>query len=72
MRNIIFNLRVKKHWGDYYPLVEHIINSQVHSVTKVSPEQIMYGNVIDLEQSIFRRNIPRIMIRCDSRNGRHK
>jgi transposase InsO family protein len=54
MRNIIFDLRVKKHWGDYYPLVERIINSQVHSVTKVSPAQIIYGNAIDLDRSIFR------------------
>jgi len=25
MRTIIFDLRVRKHWGDYYPLVERII-----------------------------------------------
>ena len=49
MRNIIFNIRVKKQWSDFYPLVERIINTQVHSVTKVSPEQIIYGNSIGLD-----------------------
>ena len=53
MRNIIFDQRVKKCWGDYYPLVERIINSQVHSTTKVSPAQIIYGNAIDLDRGIL-------------------
>jgi hypothetical protein len=44
---------VKKCWGDYYPLVERIINSQVHSTTKVSPAQIIYGNAIDLDRGIL-------------------
>ena len=26
MHNILFDLRVKKHWGDYYPLIERTIN----------------------------------------------
>jgi len=54
MRNIIFDIRVKKQWSDFYPLVERIINTQVHSVTKVSPAQIIYGNAIDLDQIILR------------------
>ena len=53
MRNIIFDNRVKNHWSDYHPIVERIINSQVHSVTKVSPAQIIYGNAIDLDRSIL-------------------
>ena len=56
MRNIIFDQRVKNYWGDYYPLVERIINSQVHSTTKVSPAQIIYGNAIDLDRGIFLPN----------------
>jgi hypothetical protein len=55
MRNIIFDIRVKKHWSDYYPLVERIINAQIHSVTKVSPAQIIYGNTIDLDRAILRQ-----------------
>ena len=30
--------------------MERIINTQVHSVTKVSPAQIIYGNSIDLDR----------------------
>jgi len=57
MRNIIFDKRVKKYWGDYYPLVERIINSQIHSTTKVSPAQIIYGNAIDLDRGILLPNV---------------
>jgi len=57
LRNIIFDQRVKKQWGDYYPLVERIINSQVHSTTKVSPAQIIYGNAIDLDRGILLPNL---------------
>jgi len=58
MRNIIFDQRVKKNWSDYYPLVERIINSQVHSTTKVSPAQIIYGNAIDLDRGILLPTLP--------------
>ena len=54
MRNIIFNLRIKNQWSDYYPLMEGIINTQVHSVTRVSPAQIIYGDSIDLDRVILR------------------
>jgi len=37
MHNIIVDIRVRKHLSDYYPLVERIINTQIHSVTNVSP-----------------------------------
>ena len=54
MRNIIYDIRVKKYWSDYYPIVERIINTQVHSVTRVSPAQFFYGNAIDLDRLILR------------------
>ena len=55
LRNIIFDIRVKKHWSNYDPLVERIINAQIHSVTKVPPAQIIYGNTIDLDSAILRQ-----------------
>ena len=35
--------------------MERIINAQTHSVTKVSPAQIIYGNTIDLDRAILRQ-----------------
>ena len=55
MRNIIFDKRVKKYWSNCYPIVESIINAQFHSVTKVSPAQIIYCNTIDLGRAILRQ-----------------
>ena len=55
MRNIIFDKCFKKYWGDFYPFVEIIINAQIHSVTKVSPAEIIHGNAIDLDSGILRR-----------------
>ena len=48
MRNIIFDIHVKKQWSDFYPLLERIINTQVSSA------QIIQGNAIDLDQIILR------------------
>ena len=35
--------------------MERIINAQIHSVTKVSPAQIIYGITIDLDRAILRQ-----------------
>ena len=55
MKNIIFDKRVKKHWSDYYPFVERIINAQIHSVIKLPPSKIIYGNTIDLDRAILKQ-----------------
>ena len=55
MRNIIFDIRGKKHWSDFYPLVERITNAQIHSFTKMSPAQIIYDNTKDLDRAILRQ-----------------
>jgi hypothetical protein len=54
LRAIFFeDVDLKKIWGWIYPLVERIINSEVHSIIKVSPAQIIYGNAIDLDRGFF-------------------
>ena len=53
MRNIVFDQRVKKCWGDYHAPVEKIIISQVHSSTKLSFFQIIYVSVIDFDRGIL-------------------
>ena len=36
-----------------YPLVQRIINSEVHGTIKISPAQILFCNMIDLDRGIF-------------------
>jgi len=53
LRNIIFEKHILSSWSHYLPLVQRIINSSVHSALGVSPAQILFGNVIDLDRSLF-------------------
>jgi transposase InsO family protein len=53
LRAILFEKGLKDKWSLIYPLVERIINSEIHSVIKVSPAQIVFGNAIDLDRGIF-------------------
>ena len=62
MRNIIFDLDVKKSLRNYYTLVESDFNSQVNSTTTVSSAHIIYGNAIDLDRSIFQSHMIRTII----------
>ena len=36
------------------PLVQRIMNSQVHQSIGVSPLQLMYGNAVDVDRKLFR------------------
>jgi hypothetical protein len=53
LRNIIFDKDVLKKWSDYLPLVQRIMNSCEHSVTGVSPAEIVFGNAINLDNGII-------------------
>ena len=35
-------------------LVQRIVNATVSSVTKVSPSQLLYGNMITLDRNVFK------------------
>eukprot|EP01038_Epipyxis_sp_PR26KG_P000132 gene132-189_t len=37
-------------WGDYLPMVQRIINAQVHESIGVSPIELLYGNAISLDR----------------------
>ena len=53
LRAILFEKQIKNKWSLVYPLVQRIINSEVHGTIKVSPAQIVFGNMIDLDRGIF-------------------
>lgn len=53
LRNIVFHDKIKSEWSLSLPIVQRILNSQVHHATKVSPAQLLFGNAIDLERRMF-------------------
>jgi transposase InsO family protein len=53
LRDIIFDIEVKKEWAIYLPMVQRLINSSVHMVLGVSPHQLIFGNSIDLQRGLI-------------------
>ena len=58
LRNIVLDRRVKTEWSSMLPLVQRIINSKVHKVTKFAPATLLFGNNIDLDRHLFSPFIP--------------
>jgi len=52
LRAILFEKGLKDKWSWVYPLVERIINSEVHETIRVSPAQLVFGNMIDLDRGL--------------------
>jgi hypothetical protein len=48
LRNIIYETRLFPKWTHYLPMVQRIMNSQVHSSIGTSPGQLLFGNAINL------------------------
>ena len=44
-------------WSKFLPLVQRLINSSIHTSTGYSPSQLMFGDAVDLRQSLFPSNI---------------
>ena len=53
IRAIVQDKRILDTWSPMLPLVQRIINSQVHSSIGVSPIQLMFGNAIDLDRFLI-------------------
>ena len=53
LRDIIFDARVESDWSTYVPLVQRIINSQVHSKTGLAPMELVWGKTLDLNRGIL-------------------
>jgi transposase InsO family protein len=53
LRAILYHKNVHYDWSVYLPLVQRILNSEVHSSTGVSPAQLIFGNSINLDKGIF-------------------
>lgn len=53
LRAIVFDRRVKSKWSSVLPLVQRIINSQVHSATGASPMRLLYGDAITINRGFI-------------------
>lgn len=49
----MFDQRVKPHWSSVLPLVQRIINSQVHSATGTTPLRLLYGDAITVNRGLL-------------------
>jgi hypothetical protein len=52
LRAMVYHKKQKKNWYRFLPLVQRIINAQVHRSIGVSPNQIIFGNTIDNDRGL--------------------
>jgi transposase InsO family protein len=53
LRAIVFDMKVKKDWSLYLPLVGRVMNSMKHSSIGCAPANILFGNSVDLNRGFF-------------------
>jgi hypothetical protein len=53
LAHIVMNPKVGKDWKKGIPFVQRILNSNVHSAIGVSPVKILFGNALDLNETIL-------------------
>ena len=56
---MLFDNRTLKRWSDELPLVQRIMMAEPNEVIGVSPAQLLFGNLIQLDRGIFLPNLPR-------------
>ncbi len=49
LQAMVFEINKQNAWKIYLPLAQRIINSEVHSRTGVSPNELVFGGKVDLE-----------------------
>jgi hypothetical protein len=54
LKAIVHEIKEHKRWSKYTILAQRIINATVSSVTKVSPSQLLYGDMITLDRGLFK------------------
>ena len=50
---MIYETKIRDDWMDFLPFVQRIINATPHSVTKVAPATLLFGNAIQLDRGII-------------------
>jgi len=52
-RALVFELGKHNDWPNFLPFTQRILNSEVSSVTGVSPNALRYGDTVDLDRGIY-------------------
>jgi transposase InsO family protein len=53
LRAIIFDSKIINSWSKGLPIVQRIMNTQVHSSLGVSPAQLLFGNALRVDRDMF-------------------
>jgi len=53
LRAMLFERRIVERWSDVLPLVQRIMNAEPNEVTGISPAQLLFGNMVNLDRGIF-------------------
>lgn len=53
LRAIIFDSKIIEAWSKGLPIVQRIMNTQVHSSLGVSPAQLLFGNALRVDRDMF-------------------
>jgi hypothetical protein len=55
IRNITFDRNITDEWSDYLPMIERLFNSAIKDPIGVSPNTIIYGNIIATDTGFIHR-----------------
>ena len=53
LRAMLFDRRIVERWSDVLPLVQRIMMAEPNEVTGISPAELLFGNMIQLDRGIF-------------------
>ncbi len=59
LRSMLFDNRILNRWSDVLPLVQRIMMAEPNEVIGVSPAQLLFGNLIQLDRGIILPNLPK-------------
>ena len=62
---MLFDNRILKRWSDVLPLVQRIMMAEPNEVIGVSPTQLLFGNLIQLDREIFLPNLPKERVEAE-------
>ena len=53
LRQMVFSEKVANRWSMYLPMCQRILNTQVHSSIGVTPAELLFGGVVDLDRNLL-------------------
>jgi hypothetical protein len=53
LRAVVLDQRLRNKWSTVLPIVQRIVNSQVHSSLGAAPATMVFGSLIDVNKSLF-------------------